>query len=149
MAGRKLPRGYRFATSSSDSRASATFTGPLFSVYAEESVRKNIRRMLQAMADEGAATVVARSPEVTGAFKRGVAARVRGIKGNPWALTAVISQTHVYPWRNKGARGYSGRAEAEYRGGKVEARYRMFRSVTRQLRAARAVVAANLADGLN
>lgn len=148
MAGKRLPRGYRSATTASDSHARITFSGPLFSADAGKRVGENIRRMLQGVADEGASTVRARSPRRSGDFIGGVQGRVRGIRGNKWALTAVVSQTHVYPWRNKGARGFSGRAQAEYRGGKVERRYRMFRSVSNQLRAARAVVAANITKGI-
>ena len=142
------PKGFRFAASAMDSRAKASFSGPFFSPNADNTLRQNIRGMLQAVADEGESAVQQRSPRFTGAFVAGVEGRVRSVSGKRWALTAVISQTHAYAWKNKGARGFSGRAEAQYRGGKVEARYRMFRAVTSQLRAARAVLAADIAKGL-
>jgi hypothetical protein len=155
MAGRKLPKGYRSAVTASDTHAKITFTGPLFSANADETLRQNIRRMMQGIADEGSSTVKARSPRITGGFISGVEGRVKGVKGNPWALSAVVSAfprpedaQRVYPWKNKGARGYAGRSEAVYRGGKLEQRYRMFRAVTSQLRSARAVMAANLTKGL-
>lgn len=148
MAGRKLPKGYRRAATALDSSARVTFTGPLFAPDADKTLRENIRRMLQGMADDAAHTAAARSPRHTGAFAAGIKGRTQGVKGNKWALTAVVSQTHVYPWKNKGARGFSGRSEAEYRGGKVEARYRIFRSVTYQMRRMRAGVAEEIIKGL-
>lgn len=143
-----VPRGYRMASTAADARATVDFSGPLFQPDATKRLRQNIRTMLQAVADEGDATVSARSPRRTGAFIEGIQGRVRSLNGKPWALTAVISATHIYPWRNKGARGFVGRAQAEYRGGKLEARYRMFKGVTYQLRSARTVLAANLTEGL-
>jgi hypothetical protein len=148
MAGKKLPKGYRHAITAGNSQARITFSGPLFSADADKTLRQNIRRMMQGIADEGAEVAKARSPRRSGAFIDGIEGRTQGVRGNKWALTAVVSQTHVYPWHNKGARGFSGRAQAEYRGGKVEQRYRIFRAVTSQLRAARAVMAANLTKGL-
>lgn len=143
-----VPRGYRMSATALDPRATVQLSGPLFEPTADKRLRENIRGMLQAVADEGDATVSARSPRKSGAFVEGVVGRVKSLNGRPWALTAVISATHVYPWRNKGARGYVGRSQAEYRGGKLEARYRMFKGVTYQLRSARAVLSANLTKGL-
>lgn len=140
---------YRYAVTAQDSSARVSFSGPLFAPDADKTLRENIRRMMQAMADEGAATVQARSPRYTGAFIAGVKGRTQAVKGNKWALTAVVSQTHVYPWKNKGARGFSGRSQAEYRGGKVEARYRMFRAVTNMLRSGAKALKADLTKGLN
>ena len=138
----------RYAASAADPRAKVQLTGPLFSPQADLTLRQIIRRMLQAVADEGDAVASARSPRLTGALVGGIEGRVHALGGRPWALTAVVSATHVYSWKNKGARGFVGRAQAEYRGGKAEARYRMFRATTTQLRRARAVLAADITRGL-
>lgn len=144
----RMPKGWRFAASASDSHAKVSLSGPFFAPSADNTLRQNIRQMLAAVAAEGESAVQQRSPWFTGAFVAGVEGRVKATDGKRWALTAVISQTHVYAWKEKGKRGFSGRAEAQYRGGKVEARYRMFRAVTGQLKAARAVLAADIAKGL-
>jgi hypothetical protein len=144
----RAPKGYRNATTALDAHAKVNVSGPFFEPRADLTLRQNIRRMLQAAADEGEGAVKARSPRRSGAFADGIEGRVKSLTGRPWALTAVLSATHVYPWHNKGARGYSGRMQAEYRGGKLEARYRMFRAVTSQLRSSRAVMSANLTKGL-
>jgi hypothetical protein len=144
----RAPRGYRRAATATNAGAKVDLSGPFFEPDADKRLGQNIRAMLQAVADEGEATVRDRSPRKSGAFAAGVMGRVASEKGRPWMLTAVISQTHIYPWRNKGQRGFVGRSEAEYRGGKAEARYRMFRAVTYQLRASRAVLGANLTKGL-
>lgn len=144
----RAPRGYRRAASATDSGARVDLSGPFFAPDADKRLGQNIRAMLQGVADEGDRAVTDRSPRKSGALAGGIVGRVASASGRPWMLTAVISATHVYPWRNKGARGYVGRSEAEYRGGKAEARYRMFKGVTYQLRAARAVLSANLSKGL-
>jgi hypothetical protein len=136
------------AASANDARAKVQLTGPLFAPTADATLRQNIRGMLAAVAEEGADTVMQRSPVVTGDFVGGIVGRIKSEKGTPWFLTAVVSATHIYPWANKGQRGYTGRSEAQYRGGKVEGRYRMFKGVTYQLRASRAVMAANITKGL-
>ncbi len=141
-------RGYRMAASANDARAKVQLTGPLFEPSADKTLAQNIRRMLAAVAEEGEATVKARAPRKSGDLAGGIVGRVHSQRGRPWFLTAVVSATHIYPWKDKGQRGFRGRAEAEYRGGKAEDRYRMFRSVTYQLRASRKVAAANITKGL-
>lgn len=136
----------RYATTAVDPHA--RLYGPFFAPDANQRLGMNIRKMLEAVANEGEAVIDTRAPRKTGAFVEGTHARVKSIKGKPWMLSAVISATHVYPWKNKGARGYRGREQAEYRGGKIEARYRMFRATTQQLKYARATIAANLTAGL-
>lgn len=138
----------RYATSALDSRAKVQLTGPLFAPDAGVRLGLNIRKMMEAVAAEGDAVASARSPRKTGALVGGIVGRARSESGRPWMLTAVVSGTHAYSWRDKGARGFTGRAQAEYHGGKAEARYRMFRATTQQLQRARAVLAANLTAGL-
>lgn len=144
----RRPKGYRIAATASDPHATVQLTGPFFAPDADARLGMNIRKMMQGIAEEGERVVDARSPRKTGAFIEGTHGRAASVKGRPWMLTAVISATHVYPWKHKGARGFTGRAQAEYRGGKIEQRYRMFRAATQQLRSARAVMAANLTAGL-
>ena len=138
----------RYAASAIDARAKVSMSGPFFAPDANLRLGQNIRRMLQGVAEEGERVVSERAPRLSGALSDGIEGRVSSVNGKPWLLTAVISATHVYPWKNKGARGFVGRAQAEYRGGKAEARYRMFRSTTYQLRRARAVLTADLTRGL-
>jgi hypothetical protein len=144
----RRPKGYRYAASATDARAKVQLTGPFFEPDADLRLRENIRGMLAAVAEEGDRNVTARAPRVSGDLAEGVVGRVASLKGKRWALTAVVSATHVYPWKNKGARGFTGRAQAEYRGGKAEKRYRMFAATAGQMRAARAIMAANLTKGL-
>jgi hypothetical protein len=144
----RRPKGYRYASTATDSHAKVQLSGPLFEPQADATLRQNIRQMIGAVAAEGEANVKARSPRKSGDLAGGIVGRVRSERGKQWALTGVISATHVYPWKNKGARGYTGRAEAEYRGGKAEKRYRMFAATASQMRAARAIMAANLTKGL-
>jgi hypothetical protein len=154
----RTPRGYRRAATALDPKAKVQLTGPLFEPDADLTLRQNIRRMIQATAEEGESVVKQRAPRQMGDLADNVVGRTRGRRA--WFLTGVISATHVYPWATwpaqpgdgrrggRGERGFTGRAEAEYRGGKAEERYRMFRAATYQLRAARAVMAANLTKGL-
>jgi len=138
----------RYAASAIDARAKVSMSGPFFAPDANLRLGQNIRRMLQGVAEEGERVASERAPRLSGALSVGIEGRVSSVNGKPWLLTAVISATHVYPWKNKGARGFVGRAQAEYRGGKAEGRYRMFRATTYQLRRARAVLTADLTRGL-
>ena len=151
-----------YPTSASDAKAKVDFSGPFFTPAGDASLRQNIRAMLRAVADEGERAVEARSPRVTGAFIGGIQSRSESGSGKPWALSAVVSATHIYPWhqhvsatisrRESGGRRASRRGEnrqqAEYRGGKLEAKFHMFRNVAGQLRRSRAVLAANLTKGI-
>jgi hypothetical protein len=134
----RAPRGYRTATSALDPHAKVTLSGPFFEPRADLTLRQNIRRMMAAVADEGTAAVKDRSPRLTGALVGGIEPKTSG--RTRWALTSAIVATHIYPW--------PGKPQGRYLGGKAEARYRMFRAVTYQLRASRAVMAANLTKGL-
>lgn len=142
----RRPKGYRYAATATDARAKVQLSGPFFEPSADLRLRENIRGMLAAVAEEGDRNVTARAPRVSGDLADNIEPRTSG--RTRWALTAAVVATHVYPWKNKGARGYTGRAEAEYRGGKAEKRYRMFAATASQMRAARAVMAANLTKGL-
>lgn len=114
--------------------------GPFFQRDPKKTVRQNIGRMMEGLAREGEDMVRARYPVFTGAGRRGVVGRVHSLGGKRWALTAVISQQHVYPWPGAGAR--------QYRGGKTERRYRMFRTATTAIRRSRHILYARLVEGL-
>jgi hypothetical protein len=115
-------------------------SGPLFSRDVKKTVRNNIRRMLEGLAEEGERLARSAWPVLTGAGRDHTEGRVRSLTGKPWFLTAVISAQHVYPWPNGGAK--------QYRGGKAEQRVGMFRRTASALRSARPVMTANLTKGL-
>lgn len=115
-------------------------SGPFFQRDPGKTLYANIGRMLEGLAEEGERLVQSRYPVFSGDGKAGVRGRVRSLTGKKWAVTAVISQTHVYPWPSGGAK--------QYRGGKTEARHHMFRDTARALRRSRAVLSANLTKGL-
>lgn len=133
-------------------RSTIDLTGPFFERDPAKTVRQNIREMLGALAAEGERAVKAASPvgpgyegAPAGSFRAGVVGRVESLTGRPWALHAVISQQFAYPW---GTRRGGQRADAQYRGGKLERKYHMFANVRRDISAARAVASANLSKGL-
>lgn len=135
--------------------AKFNLTGPLFERDPTKTVRANIRDMLEEVAAEGERVVRANSPVLTGAFQRGVVGRVESMSGKRWALHAVISEQHVYPWGSRrGATIRSGRkavatsSSAQYRGGKLERRLHMFANANRGLQSSRAAIGANLSKGL-
>lgn len=128
----------------------ANLSGPFFTLDVALRTSHNIRNMLEALAKEGEQAVKAEIGlhSRSGFTASGVVGRVHAIDGNPWWLHAVISQQNEFPWRNKGQRGFDGRTEAVYRGGRLEAKYHAFRRVTTALRASRAAIKANLTAGL-
>lgn len=129
-------------------RAEIDLSGPFFTRDPRKTVKQNIRRLMEALAEEGERNVKGLMPQRTGETARGVVGRVENLRGKRWAATLVVSQTRVFPWVNKGARGFVGRGEAEYRGGKLEARHHMFRKTASAMRRSRKILAANLTEGL-
>lgn len=139
-------------------------TGPLFEHDPEKTWGENVHAWLDAIASEGEADLRARASahRKTGAFEAGIRGRVESIHGKTWYRNAVISETHVYPWGSHvgatisrreagGARADrrgENRGQAEYRGGKLEARYHMFAATARALRASRAVNRVELLKGI-
>lgn len=127
--------------------SSITKTGPLFTADIDKTLGENFRTLMEAIAREGEADVRAQSP--AGAFSQGVRGRVESLHGKRWYRNAVVSQTYIYPWSvPHGQRGFKGRDEAQYRGGKLEGRRHMFRRTASRLRSARAINQAELAKGL-
>lgn len=116
-------------------------SGPFFRRRPGDTLYRNIGRMLEGLAEEGERLVQSQYPIYTGAGRAGVRGRVHSLSGKRWAVSAVVSQTHVYPWPGGG--------QKQYRGGKTEARHHMFRDTARALRRSRAVLSANLTEGMN
>lgn len=117
-------------------------SGPFFQGDPGKKLSDNIQTMLEAVAKEGERDVKAQASShvYTGAFLGGIKGRVHSEGGRHWLRTAVVSQTHVYPWPNGGNR--------QYRGGKLEARYHMFRTTASRLRRSAAVNRAELTKGM-
>lgn len=116
-------------------------SGPFFRGDPSKTYLSNLQRMLVGIAEEGERTIQSVYPVgPTGQGRAGVRGRVKSLTGRPWLATAVVSQTHVYPWPNGG--------QAQYRGGKTEAKHHMFRDTARSLRRSRAILNANLTAGI-
>lgn len=116
-------------------------SGPFFRGDPSKKYLENLQRMLEGIAEEGERTIKSVYPVgPTGDGKAGVVGRVKSLTGKRWLASAVVSQTHVYPWPNGG--------QKQYRGGKTEARHHMFRDTARSLRSSRAVLNANLTAGI-
>jgi hypothetical protein len=124
-------------------------SGPFFQKDPAKTFQENVRIMLEALAKEGEADVRAQVPSRTGATAAGIIGRIVALNGKQWHTTAIISQRREFPWHNKGERGYSGRGEAIYRGGKLEAKVHMFRRTASRIRSSRAVQMAELTKNLN
>lgn len=115
-------------------------SGPFFTRDPAKTMQANIHRMLEGIAAEGERAIQSVYPLHTGAGRAGVVGRAQSLSGKQWLETAVISQTHVYPWPGGGPK--------EYRGGKTEAKRHMFRNTASALRRSRAVLTANLTAGI-
>lgn len=114
-------------------------SGPLFQRDPSLTVKGNIRRMMQGLAGEGERmTQEGWTNSVRG--RRGVVGRTKSLSGNPWTLVAVITPTFIYPWPGSGVR--------QYRGGKNKMRKRAFGAAAGRMRASRAVLVANLTEGI-
>ncbi len=121
-------------------------TGPFFTRDPRKTFRANIRVLMKAIAEEGEADVKAQigPHNRTGKTQAGVVGRVTALTGKTWAVTAVVSQTRVFPWKVH----RNSRAQAIYRGGRLEAKVHMFRRTTGRLRRARAINRVELTRGM-
>lgn len=133
-------------------KTTVELTGPFFQRDPKKTFRHNVRRMLQGLADES-------QKSIRGAFDAGassrlpiaripgdrvadhVIGRVRALGGRPWALTAVVSVNNR-GWSPQ--QGISLMAAAS----RVEHVVHAFRDVASQIRSSRAVLGANLTEGL-
>ena len=123
---------------------SIDLSGPFFRYDPVKTFSANQIDMLEAFAAEGqedVQTQVAAAGYGGGNFYEGVVGRVKALSGKQWRATAVISQTHVYPW--------AGGGQKQYRGGKLEARHGFFRKTKSRLGRSRAVNRAELTKGMN
>lgn len=116
--------------------------GPFFTHDPGLTLRGNIRKMMAGIAAEGEAAVKAVYPVgPTGRGRAGVVGRVASLTGKPWMASAVISETHVYPWPHG--------SQKQYRGGKTERKYHMWRNTYRALQSSRTVLRADLGVGVS
>lgn len=127
------------------------FSGPFFTKDPAKTFMQNVKTMMQAFADEGAAAVRERmsAGEGTRALIRllddrvsdHVIGRVHARSGKEWTAAAVVQ---VYNEGFNAAQSRSLMAAAS----RVEGQTRAIKNITRQLRSARAVLRANLTAGL-
>lgn len=124
-------------------RTTIDLSGPFFAYDPVKRYSENVITMLEAFAREGEEDLRAQASPYSdsGAFVGGIEGRVRSLAGKQWRATAVISQTHVYPWKGGGVK--------QYRGGKHEARHGFFRKTKSRLNRSRAVNKAELTKGMN
>lgn len=120
-------------------------TGPFFTHDPAKTFRANADVLMEAIAREGEADVQAQTSAFkhpSGAFREGVQGRTHRLDGAPFKHPGVVvSQTHVYPWKSG--------APKQYRGGRAEAVYHMFRRTRGRIRAVNKLNAAELLKGLN
>lgn len=138
----------RTTSGASISKVEVDLTGPFFTADVAKTLRENMRQALEGLAEEGERLVKSQFPVYTGRGRAGVVGRVKSLDGRPWFLTAVVSQQYVYPWGKHGLRGFAGRSQAEYRGGKLEAQRKMFRRTATAMRRSVKILRANLTKGL-
>lgn len=128
----------RFATT-------ITRTGPFFEKDPAKTFRQNADVLMEAIASEGERDVQAQTSAFkapSGAFREGVKGRTHRLDGAPFKHPGVVvSQTRVYAWKSAGSR--------QYRGGKAEAIYHLFRRTRSRIRAVNKLNAAELLKGLN
>lgn len=130
----------------------AVLSGPFFTKDPRLTFRQNLRTMLEALASEGERSVkqilaggesgrapIARLPGHR--VSEYVIGRVRALSGKRWAVTAVVSVNNS---RFTPTEGISLMAA----GSRVESQTHAFRRVASAMRSSRAVLAANLTEGL-
>ena len=119
-------------------------TGPFFEKDPALTFRQNADRLMAAIAAEGEADVRAQTAQASKTpsteFLPGVVGRDHRLDGAPFKHPgAVVSQTHVYPWKSAGSR--------QYRGGKFGKP--IFRRTGGRIRSVRKVNQAELLRGIN
>jgi hypothetical protein len=118
-----------------------TTSGPFFRRDPVKTFRQNLRTMMDELAQEAAATAQAAYPiGPSGAGRRGIVGRTKNLRGQRWAVTAVVTRAHVYPWRHPKPPG------AQYRGGTTGKPARAFSRARSSLRRR---IRTDLAKGLN
>lgn len=129
-------------------------SGPFFERDVKKTFRENARSMLAAMVAEGVIPIrqelnAHRSSKQHPHAADGLRAELHSISGKPWVISAAIHQYTVYPWGDAAKTASSTRMQAQYKGGKLEARIHIFRRVYLALRRSRKITQANLVKGLN
>jgi hypothetical protein len=122
-------------------------TGPFFEHDPERTFLANAQLMMEGIAREGEADVQAQvmPHSRTRVFESGVVGRTHRLDGLAFRMpTAVVSQTHVYEWKNH----RTAPAGAQYRGGKFERKFGFFGRTFRRVRSMRALNVAELLRGL-
>lgn len=100
-------------------RVGVDFDGPWFRKDPTLTFKDNAHGMMVQIADFGERDIKARVPVKTGALRDGIVGRASSKSGAKWNYRATVTATHVYPWKRHGTRGFGGRSQAEYHGGKV------------------------------
>lgn len=124
------------------------FEGPFFTRDPKRTVRDNIRRMMDALAAEAErdvkgqiASVAPSMPGYTGWTHWRVAGRTSSIGGRRWDLNMVVSANTAGMSRELAIRTKAAAAS-------IERRWHPFRRTTSAVRRSRAVIYANLTEGL-
>lgn len=136
------------STALSGAVASVELSGPFFTRDPRQTVRQNIRRMMDALASEMEAGVKSGMdaasggiPLWTGWTRDHVVGRTQSLSGRRWGLTAVVSA-------NTAGMDRPGAIRTKAAAASIERRFHPFRRTTARARRARAVLAANLTEGL-
>lgn len=127
-------------------KVSVDVSGPLFQRDPSLTVKGNIRRMMQGIAEEGERAIrdaigTLNLRRSTGWTKDHVRGRITSYAGRKWTLNAVVSANTSGLDRTDAIRTLAAAAS-------VESRYHPFRRVANQLKSSRAVLGANLTEGL-
>jgi hypothetical protein len=127
------------------------FSGPFFKADIDKTLLENVRKMMEGIAEEG--EPAAEEGLLTGATRRAlvsgtgdrvadhVVGRTESLTGKEWMTAAVVSV-------NRAGLDQRQAISLMAAASSVERRTRAISRVTRQLRAARAVLRANLTEGL-
>jgi hypothetical protein len=129
-------------------RVRVELDGNFFRRDPRKTVKGNIRKMMEAMAPEAERLVqnqisgrAGSMPYYTGRTHDNIVGRAESVSGKPWAATMVVSAN-----TSGMSRGDAIRIKAAASG--IERRWHPFRRVASALRRSRAVLAANLTEGL-
>lgn len=124
------------------------FSGPFFTRDPRQTIKGNIRDMMDRLAEEGERDVqqqiqgrAGSMPNYTGWTRDRVRGRTSSLSGKRWAVTAVVSM-------NTSGMGARDAIRTQAAAASIERRFHPFRRTTSAMRRSRAVMAANLVRGL-
>lgn len=148
MAGRPRNNPAALASDFTPVNARVDFTGPFFTRDPKRTIRQNIRDMLDRLAAEMESDVQGQMenragsmPGWTGWTRDHVVGRTESLGGKRWGLTAVVSANTNHMDRDEAIRTKAAAAT-------IERRWHPFRRTTSAARRSRAVIGANLTEGL-